>query len=68
MGLGYLGLLDATIQAFAAALQGVVNAWVVSALTYSSSFALLGKVASLSLIHLLFMGGVAGDIKLTPIW
>ena len=59
MGLAALGLLDATLQAFAAALQGVVTASVVLALPSPSPAAPGLKVARLSLLHLRFACGVA---------
>ena len=68
MGLAVLDLLDATSQAFAAALQGVVMAGVVSALPYPSPAAPEEKVARLFLLHLRFVYGVAGDSDLPPIW
>ena len=67
MGLAVLDLLDATSQAFAAALQGVVMAGVVSALPYPSPAAPQGKFARLFLLYLCFTCGVAGDSDLTPI-
>ena len=63
-----LGLSDATLQAFAATLQGVVTAGIVSNLPSPSTSAPGGKVACLSLLHLQFACGVEGDSDLTPIW
>ena len=68
MGLAALGLSDATLQAFAAALQGVVTARLFSALPCPSPAAPGGKVAPLSLLHLCFACGVAGDSDLPPLW
>ena len=68
MGLYALGLSDATLQAFAAALQGVVTARMVSALPSPLPVAPGGKVACLSLFHFHFSCGVAGDSDLPPIW
>ena len=68
MGLAALGLPDATLQAFTAALQGVVTAGVVSALLSPSPAAPGGKMARLSLLHLRFAYGVAGDSDLPPLW
>ena len=68
MGLAALGLLDATLQAFVAALHGVVTAGVVSALPSLLPAAPGGKVACLSLLHLRFECGVEGDSDLPPIW
>ena len=62
------GLLDATLQAFAAALQGVVTSGIVSALPSPLPSAPGGKVACISLLHLSFACGVAGDSELPPIW
>ena len=67
-GLAVLGLSDATLQAFVAAMQSVVTAGVVSALPSPSPDALGGKVARLSLLHLRFACGVAGDDDLPPLW
>ena len=55
MGLSSLGLSDATLQTFAAALQGVVTAGMVSALPSPSPVSPWGKVARLSLMHLRFV-------------
>ena len=68
MGLAALGLSDATLQAFAASLQGVVMAGVVLALPSPSPAAPGGKVACLSLLHLSFACGLAGDSNMPPIW
>ena len=67
MGLATLSLLDATLQAFSASLQGVVTAGVVSVLPSPSPATPRGKFARLSLLHLHFLCGVAGDIDLPPI-
>ena len=67
MGLAALSLLDATLQAFAAALQGVVTAGVVSALPSPLSGAPGGNVARHSLLHLRFACGVAGHSDLPPL-
>ena len=63
-----LSLSDATLQAFKAALQGVVTAGVASTLYSTYSAAPGGKVACLSLPHIRFAFGVAGDSDLPPIW
>ena len=68
MGLAALGLSDATLQALAAAMQSVVMAGVVSALPSPSPAALGAKVSRLSLLHLRFACGVAGDDDLPPLW
>ena len=65
-GLTALGLLNATLQAYVAALQGVVTAGVVLALPSPSTAAPVGKVARLSLLHLLFACGLVGDSDLPP--
>ena len=62
-----LSLLDTTLQAFAAALQGMVMASVVSELPYPTPAAPGGRVAHLSLLHLQFACGVGGDSDLPPI-
>ena len=67
-GLAALSLLDTTLQAFTAALQGMVTAGVVLALTSPSPAAPGGKVAHLSLFHLHFGCRVAGDSYLSSIW
>ena len=67
MGLAALGLLDATLQEFAAALQGVVTAGVVLDLHTPSPAAPGVKVPRISLLHLRVMCGVAGDSDLPPI-
>ena len=67
-GLAALVLSDATLQAFATALQCIVTARVVSALSSSSPAATWRKVAHLYLLHLRFTCGVAGDSDLPPIW
>ena len=68
MGLSVLGLSDATLQAFAEDLQGVVTVGIVSALPSPSPAFPGGKVARLSLLHLRFACGVAGDSDVPPIW
>ena len=68
MGLAAIGLLDATLQAFAAALQGMVTAGVVSALPSPSPAAPGVKVARISFVHLRFECGVAGHSNLPPLW
>ena len=67
-GIAALGLSDATLQAFAAAMQSVVTAGVVAALPSPSPAAPGSKVARLSLLHLRFACGVAGDDDLPPLW
>ena len=68
MGLAALGLSNATLQAFAAALQGMVMAGIVSALASYSPASPGGKVSRLYFLHLRFACGVAGDSDLPPIW
>ena len=63
MGRAVIGLSDATLQAFVAALQVVVSA-VPSPLPAAPGV----KVACLSLFHLRFACGVAGDSDLPPFW
>ena len=63
MGRAVIGLSDATLQAFVAALQVVVSA-VPSPLPAAPGV----KVACLSLFHLRFACGVAGDNDLPPLW
>ena len=67
-GLGSLGLSNATIQAFVAALQRVVAAGVVSELPFPSPAAPVVKVAHIYLTHIRFACGVVGDSDLPPIW
>ena len=67
-GLADLGLLDSTFRAFAAALQGVIADEVIAAVPFPAPSALTGKVATLSLLHLLFACGVEMDGDLPPIW
>ena len=67
-GLASLGLSYATLQAFSAALQGVVTAGVVSSLPSPAPATPEGKVTRLSLLHLRFACGVVGDRDLPPIW
>ena len=66
-GLNLLGILDAMVHAFAAALQGVVATGVGAPLPYPPTSAPLGRVATLSLLHLRFAYGVVGDSNLPPI-
>ena len=68
MGLDNLGLLDATLQAFATALQGIVTAGIVLALLSPAPAAPVGKVSYLSLRHLRLACGVVGDSDFPPIW
>ena len=70
MCLAALGLLGATLQAFAEALKGVVTAGVVSAFPSPSPSPASPwvKVAHISLLHLRFSCGVAVDSDLPPIW
>ena len=67
-GLEALGLPKATIQAFTSALQDVVAVGVVADLTSPSPIVTVGKVATLSLLHLRFVCGVEGYGDLPPIW
>ena len=59
MGLYAISLLDAILQAFSAALQGVVTAGVGMDLHSPYTAAPGGKVACLSLLHLRFVCGVS---------
>ena len=68
MVLGYLGLSNATILAFVTALQGVVEAGVVSYLPFPYPATPVGNVAHIYLPHIHFTCGVAGDSNLPPIW
>ena len=63
-----LGLSKATIQPILAAMQGVVATGVVVTLPSLSLSAPAGKVATLSLLHLRFVFGVAGGGNLPLIW
>ena len=63
-----LRLLDTMVHTFASALQGVVAVGVGAALPSPSPSAPLGRVAVISLLHLRFACGVAGDSDLPPIW
>ena len=66
--LAALGLSDSALQAFAADLQGVVEAGVRATLPSPAPSALMGKVATLPLLHLSFTCGVVMDRDLPPIW
>ena len=65
--LAMLGLLYATVHAFADVLQEMVVAGVGVDLPSPSPSAPMGRVAALSLIHLCFACGVVGDSDLPPI-
>ena len=67
-GLAALGLLDSTMHAFVLAMQGVVANGVAAALPSPAPSVSTGKVATLSLLHLRFVCGVAADVDLPPIW
>ena len=67
-GLAALGLYNAAIHDFTAALQGVVAMGVVAAFTSPSLVAPMEKVRKISLLHLRFVCGVVGDGDLLPIW
>ena len=66
-GLADLGLSDSAIHIFVAALQKVLTEVLGTALPSLSMAAQTGKVATLSLLHLHFICGVAGDWYLPPI-
>ena len=68
IGLAELGLSDATLHAFAAALQRVVTVGVGAPFPSPSPEASTGKVLTIPLLHLCFICGVAGDGDLPPIW
>ena len=68
IGLAALGLSYSAIHTLAAALQGVVAAGVSVALPSPAPSGLMGKVATLSLLHIRFACGVAADVDLPPIW
>ena len=68
MGLLDLRLSDPALHAFAAALQGVVVAGVSAALPSPDPSGPMGKVVTLSPLHLRFACGVAVDVDLLHIW
>ena len=61
MGLGALGLSNSAIHAFAVALQGVMLTEVRVVLFSPSQEALMGKVVTLSFLHLRFIFRVVVD-------
>ena len=63
-----LGIYDATVHAFAAALQVVVAVILGADLPASFPASPSGKFATLLLPRLRFTCGVAGDGDLPPIW
>ena len=63
-----LGLTDSAIHAIAVALQGGVANGVAAKLPSPALAGPTGKVATLSLLHLRFVCGVAADVDLPPIW
>ena len=67
-GLAALGLTESAVHALAEALQGVVANGVAAALPSPALSGPTGKVATLSLLHLRFVCGVAADVDLPPIW
>ena len=67
-GLGALGISDSALHAIAVAMQGVVANGVAAALPSPVPSGTTGKVATLSLLHLRFLCGVAADVDLPPIW
>ena len=67
-GLAALGLSDSYLHAFTAALQGVLEAGVIAEVPSPSPSSPMGKVMTLSLLHLHFVCGVAMDRDLPPIW
>ena len=67
-GLAALGLSDANIHTFTSDLQGVVASGVGAALPSPYPLVTMGKVATLSLLHLRFVCGVAEGGDLPPIW
>ena len=68
MGLAALGIFDAAVHAFTAALQGVVTAGVGEVLPVTSPIAPAGRVAALLLLHLRFACRWWGGADLPPIW
>ena len=67
MGMGDLGLSNTSIHVFTDALQGVVAAGEEAALPSPYPYIPEGRVATLSLLRLLFACKVAGYRDLTPI-
>ena len=68
MGLAALGISNSTLNDFTAALKCVVADGVSAAVPSPSLFALTGKVATLSFLHLCFACVVAVDGDLSHIW
>ena len=67
-GLASLGISDAAVHAFSAALQEVVATGVEAALPSHLPAATPGKAKALSLLHLQFACRMAGYVYLSPIW
>ena len=67
-GLAALGLTESAVHALAVDLQGVVANGVAAALPSPAPAGPMAKVATLSLLHLHFVCGVAADVDLPPIW
>ena len=66
-GLGDLGILDATIHTFGAALQAWRRQEGARAPPPPSTIPQAGMIAALSILHLRFAYEVAGDADLPPI-
>ena len=67
MGLVAICILDSSLHAFAAPLQGMLAARVGAAVPSPSPYAPMGKVAKITLLHLYFACGVTLDGDLPPI-
>ena len=67
-GLAALGMSDSALRAFAAALQGVVEAGVSAEVASPALSSSKGRFTKLSLLHLRFACRVAMDGDLPPIW
>ena len=67
-GLAALGMSDSALRAFAAALQGVVEAGVSAEVASPALSSPMGRFTKLSLLHLRFACRVAMDGDLPPIW
>ena len=65
-GMGALGFFDVAVHIFAAALQGVVTSGMEA--PPPPPAAPEGRVTALSILHLRFACGVAGDGEMSPIW
>ena len=67
-GLAALGLSDSTIHTVVVAMQGVVAGGVTVEFPSPAQSVPTVKVATLSLLYLRFVCGVAADVELTSIW